>query len=118
MGTNQITAERYNKIKSELKSPADDQKVADKFGIGISTARRIRTSKDFVTYKQRISKKKATKAPSKTDPKIELYKLNYETLEDDVLRDGTITKVIIGIGAVLYAILKLIVLIIIAGKIH
>lgn len=118
MGTNQITAERYNKIKSELKSPADDQKVADKFGVGISTAQRIRTSKDFEAYKQRISKRKATRTPSRTEPKIELYKLDFETLENDVRRDGTITKTIIGIGAIIYAILKLIVLIIIAGKIH
>ena len=46
-----ITEEKYLKIKSEIKSPADDKRIMKKYGIGASTVRRIRNTRNFYQYR-------------------------------------------------------------------
>ena len=45
-----ITEEKYLKIKAELKSPADDKRAMKKYGLGASTVRRIRNTRNFYQY--------------------------------------------------------------------
>ena len=47
---NKITRTKYEKIKSELKTPQDDKKVIEKYKISQTTARYIRRSKNFHHY--------------------------------------------------------------------
>lgn len=45
-----VTEEKYLKIKAELKSPADDKRIMKKYGLGASTVRRIRNTRNFYQY--------------------------------------------------------------------
>lgn len=49
-----MTKEIYNKMKPELKTPADDQKAMEKYGFGQATVRNVRNTKDFTEYCERV----------------------------------------------------------------
>lgn len=54
---NKITESRYYKIKAETNSPADDKASMEKFGIGASTCRNIRNTKNYSEYMARNYKR-------------------------------------------------------------
>ena len=45
-----MTKDIYNKMKAELKSPADDQRVSKKYDFGHSTVRMVRNTKSWDEY--------------------------------------------------------------------
>lgn len=47
---NVVTKEKYQKMKAELHSPADDTKVMKKYGFSRSTVRKVRNTKDWDAY--------------------------------------------------------------------
>lgn len=68
---NKITEEIFNKIKAKKADlPADDALIAEEFGVGISTARTIRLSKDYEEYRQR-SVGRRTKLEDSDEDRIE-----------------------------------------------
>lgn len=63
---NRITRIRYDKIKSELKTPKDDKKVIEKYKISKTTARYIRNSNNYRHYLAWSNPRKRV-CPSKKD---------------------------------------------------
>ena len=55
MGThNRITKTRYNQIKKNLKTPADDANAMREFGICATSCRNIRLTKNYDEYCERV----------------------------------------------------------------
>lgn len=82
---NKITEEIFNKIKAKKADlPADDALIAEEFGVGISTARTIRLSKDYEEYRQR-SVGRRTKAEDfdedEAEEEIEIPAIEFEEPE-------------------------------------
>lgn len=53
---NRITEAKYKQIKAVLKVPADDKKAMKKFGVGATTCRNIRLTKNYLEYSMRVYK--------------------------------------------------------------
>lgn len=51
---NRITEEKFNRIKPYAKESALDREVAKTFGVGRTTVRNIRLSKDYEAYCKRV----------------------------------------------------------------
>lgn len=51
---NRITKQKYNSMKKYLKKPSDDPTVAEKFGVGLTTCRNVRRTKDYNAYLERV----------------------------------------------------------------
>lgn len=55
---NKITEVRYYKIKAVTKVPADDKASMENYGIGASTCRKIRNTKNYAEYVASNQKRK------------------------------------------------------------
>lgn len=69
---NRITESKYKQIKAVLKVPADDKKAMKKFGVGATTCRNIRLTKNYLEYSMRVSKshKRMIIVPSRAISKV------------------------------------------------
>ena len=53
-----VDAKLYNKLSKELRTPKDDKKVMEKYGLGQTTVRAIRNSLDYEHFINKTSRKK------------------------------------------------------------
>lgn len=85
-----ITEKKYLKIKAELKSPADDKRIMKKYGLGASTVRRIRNTRNFYQYRATSTTGRRTRKKIEKD----LAELRKEKVFIDYQEDHSLDRII------------------------
>lgn len=82
---NCITEEKYLKIKSELNSPKDDCRIMKKYGIGATTTRRIRNTKNYYEYRatSTTGRKERKRLEASLADLLEQEESNYLEFKDE-----------------------------------
>lgn len=127
MGThNRITKEKFAEIKGKVKEPKDDVAIAEELGVGESTVRNVRLSKDYQAYCERVFRFHGN--PGKRNkrvvkPKVVEYKPSKEAWERLELTDDgpenmriwalmvlfpVIISFLLVVGIIIYLIVRLI----------
>ncbi len=109
---NRITEKRYKAAKVELKTPKDDARVAKKYGFGLTTARKIRTTDNFYEYRSKtttgIRQREHLKSILVDAQSEQEFMQNDDTSLERIICFGVVMLVFLAliVGGIIYLIVK------------